>query len=143
MTNNYVETDEILEPTDCLVFEIFANANNKLFILYDYYDKSYFLKGLNNMSNFYSFRCKNISDIRNFIEFVFCYRDEVNIMLNNYKQIPYELKDISFTYLNDMFETNMYDGCNLVSKKVQLNDHYTHIIIEEQLKVIKNFYNKY
>lgn len=134
--------EHIEEHTDCLVLEIYSDASNKMFVLYDYYDKCYLLKGLNNFQNDFNFRCKHISDIRNFIDFIFCYSDELTLLVHNYKELPYEGRNISFEKLNDLYETNPYSGDTFVSKKFS-NNSILYTYIEEQLKVIKNFYNKY
>jgi len=131
------------EPTDCLVVEIYSDDSNKMFILYDFYDKSYVIKGLNNYHSYYNFRCRHINDIRNFIEFLFCYQNELTVLLHNYKSLPYDCNDIEFECLNDFFNANPYDGNILVSKKLNLTNRICFTIIEEQLKVIKNIYNKY
>jgi hypothetical protein len=131
------------ESTDCLVVEIYSDDSNKVFIVYDYYDKSYVIKGLNNYQSHYSFRCRHINDIRNFIEFLFCYQNELTVLLHNYKSLPYDCNDIEFESLNDLFDTNPYEGNILVSKKMNLTNRICFTIIEEQLKVIKNIYNKY
>lgn len=140
---DYVDENQSNESTDCLALEIYSDDCNKVFILYDFYDKTYIIKGVNNYSNYYNFRCRHINDIRNFIEFMFCYQNELTILLHNYKALPYDCSNIEFDYLNDIFENNPYNGNILVSKKMNLNNRIAFTIIEEQIKVIKNIYNKY
>lgn len=131
-----------MEYSDCLVLEIFSDNYNKMFIIYDYYEKCYFIKGLNNLQNYFNFRCKHITNIRNFIELVFCYPKELTLLLHNYKQLPFECNDICFDSLNDLYENNPYFGETLVSKKIS-NNNVLFSCIEDQLKVLKGFYNKY
>ena len=63
-------------------------------------------------------------------------------MIHNYKELPYECNTITFEGLNDMSYTNIYSGETLVSKEFK-NDGVLYSYIEEQLRIIKNFYNKY
>lgn len=131
-----------IEYSDCLALEIYSDASNKMFILYNYYDKSYFIKGLNNFQNYFNFRCKNIKDIRNFIKHIFCHSNELYLLIHNYKEFPYDCNDITFENLNDLCQTNPYAGDTLASKKFN-NDKILYKCVEEQLRVIRNVYNKY
>jgi len=137
------QNEEPMESTDCLVLEIYSDDYNKMFILYDYYEKSYLIKGLNNLSNDFSFRCNHVDDIYNFIEFMFHSQNQLSILLHNYKEIPYETKNIYFEFLNDVFDNNPYDCNILVSKTIDLKQFSSMELIKEQLRVCKNFYNKY
>lgn len=139
--NEYNE-EQNMEYTDCLVLEIYSDSCNKMFIVYDYYEKCYFIKGLNNFENEYNFRCKHISDIRNFIELIYCYQSDLFLLIHNYKELPYKCNNITFEGLNDMSDMNIYRGETLVSKEFK-NNEILYSYIEEQLRVIKNFYNKY
>jgi len=139
--NEYNE-EQNMEYTDCLVLEIYSDSSNKMYIVYDYYEKCYFIKGLNNFQNDFNFRCKYIRDIRNFIELIFCYQKELFLLIHNYKELPYECNTITFEGLNDTSNLNIYNGETLVSKEFQ-NNGVLYSYIEEQLRIIKNFYNKY
>ena len=139
--NEYNE-EQNMEYTDCLVLEIYSDSSNKMYIVYGYYEKCYFIKGLNNFQNEFNFRCKHIRDIRNFIELIFCYQKELFLLIHNYKELPYECNTITFEGLNDTSYTNIYNGATLVSKEFQ-NNGVLYSYIEEQLRIIKNFYNKY
>lgn len=86
--NGYDE-EQNMEHTDCLVLEIYSDSSNKMFIVYDYYGKCYFIKGLNNFQNYFNFRCKHIRDIRNFIELIFSYQKQLFLLIHNYKELPY------------------------------------------------------
>lgn len=136
------QNEENMEYTDCLVLEIYSNSSNKMFIVYDYYEKCYFIKGLNNIQNYYNFRCKHIRNICNFIELIFSYQDKLFLLMHNYKELPYNCNEITFEGLSDLSDTNLYSGETLVSKKFE-NDSTLYFKIEEQLKVIKDLYNKY
>lgn len=138
--SNYDE-EHPFEITDCLVLEICHDEYNKMFIIYDFYENCYFIKGLNNIQNYYNFRCDNIDEICNFINFIFSHQKRLTILLNNYKNLPYKCNDISFDILNDIFIKNYYDGSILVSQTMDLN--IALINIKEQLNVINSLYNNY
>lgn len=133
---------EVTKHTDCLVLEVYSDAANKVFILYDLYEKSFFITGLNNFQNLFTFRCKHLRDIRNFIEFVFNYSSDITLLIHNYIDLPYNCDEISFENMDDLYETNLYSGNTLVSKTFK-NDCIFYSHLEEQLNVIKNLYNKY
>jgi hypothetical protein len=143
MSNYNYNSNESAEHTDCLVLEIYSDQSNKMFIFYDYYEKCFFIKGLNNFQNEFNFRCKQIGDIRNFIELIFCHNNNLFLLIHNYKELPYDCNDITFQGLNDIDYTNIYSGETLVSKDINNNNGVLRSYIEEQLKVIKNFYNDY
>lgn len=141
--NDYQDYDENYENTDCLVLEIYSDESNKTFILYDFYKKNYIIKGLNNLQNYFSFRCKHSTDILNFINFMSINNNKVSILLHNYKNIPYEYDNIYFDLLNDISIDNPYSGNILVSKEINLGDYSSQVLIEDKLKILKNLYNIY
>lgn len=139
---NEINEEQNFEYTDCLVLEVYSDSSNKMFILYDYHKKCFFIKGLNNFQNEFNFTCRYIDDIRNFIELIFCYPKKIFLLIHNYKEFPYDCNDITFEGLNDLNYTNLYSGETLVSKEF-VNNNVFYTCLQEQLSVIKNIYNKY
>lgn len=139
--NEHIE-EQNMEHTDCLVLEIYSDSSNKMFIIYDYYEKCYFIKGTKSFQNCFNFRCKHIGDICNFIELIFYYTSDLFLLIHNYKELPYDCNNITFDGLNNITETNLYYGQTLISKEIK-NNGMLHSYIKDQLRVIRNFYNIY
>jgi hypothetical protein len=137
---NVIESNE---TSDCLVLEIFSEHNKKIFVMYDYYHKTYIIKGIKPLQDNFSFQCKKKDTIMSFIETFFCHVENVIILLHNYKQFPYEFNDIWFEYLNDFTENNYYCGDTLSSNKYNLKEYTTSNVLKEHLNIIKNVFNKY
>lgn len=133
--------------TDCLVFKIeeYDSTSNKLdntvFILYDTSCKQYIVRGLRVdtpkiTSVPYSFNCKKISHLTDFISFIICKQNFWSYTLYNYNDLSYWSKYITFDslyYAEDKAnEISGYD--NIVYERSELYKH---------LRMLKSVFNSY
>lgn len=133
--------------TDCLVFKIeeYDSTSNKLdntvFILYNTSCKQYIVRGLRVdtpkiTSVPYSFNCKKISHLTDFISFVICKQNLWSYTLYNYNDLPFSSENITFDTLcddgNKENEISGYD--NIVYERSELYKH---------LRMLKAVFNSY
>lgn len=137
-TNSKISIEDN-EPTDCIVLEIFSDQYKKAFILFDFYENCFFIYGIHFFQNYFNFRCNNISSIINFIKITFGVN--LQLLLHNYKAIPYKANQVQFDYLSDYFEDNSYQCDTLSSKKVCAKIFSSYL--KNHLSIIRDFYNKY
>jgi hypothetical protein len=133
--------------TDCLVlkleeYDIPSNIlDNTLYVIYDKKEKNYIVRGkrfstLKTPSCSYSFICENTKDLAFFISYIIDYNNNVNEILYNYDNLPYDSKDITFDFLNESddknYEISGYNNVIFCKKKLLKN-----------LKMLKNVFNYY
>lgn len=139
--DNSVE-EECLNTPDCLVLEIYANheiyeERRKVYVLYDVNERKFILRGKQDEYSDFNFKCKNTSELADFICLIFDKRSYLEVAIYNYKNLPWTSEEITFDYFynefDDYFDT-IYtnDDFPLKAKKIR------HI-----LKMLKNIYNDY
>ena len=126
--------------TDCLVLEISDSDNRKMYVMYDYYEEVYVIKGKQNLINYYSFNCVKPEEVFNYISLIFNMESNVNIFLHNYTCLPYETDAIEFDILDDRTNTNTYSGMTLCYNPV---DNIHRYLIPNHLNALKSLYNNY
>lgn len=131
---------EYNDNTDCLVLELRDDNFDKIFILYDWYEETYIIRGRRQRSKYFSFKCPCAEDVINFISFTFSGCHLIQLVLNNYKKIPYNSDDLDFDLLEDLNGDNFYEGDVLADRLVQVPFLFE---ISQMLDVVKNFYNDY
>jgi hypothetical protein len=133
--------------TDCLVLKIEEyvdkNLDTTLYILYDKNEEFFLIRGKrsDNLGNYkcvpYSFYCKHITEITDFIDFIICKDSKISYTLYNYNDLSNDSDNIDFDYLHNLdnklsFEISGYDN-----QKFNKNN------ITKFLKVLKNVFNYY
>jgi hypothetical protein len=110
---------------DCLVLKIqeIESHTNKIdtviYIIYNNLYNNFIIRGkrtdLNESCSFgsYSFECKYIDDVINFLDYTICSYNNVNEILYNYKNLPRNANDITFDFLdNNNDKSNEISGYN-------------------------------
>jgi hypothetical protein len=134
-------------PPDCLVFKIEEydsithKLDNTVFVLYDTCCKQYVVRGLRVETRKiksvpYSFTCKKLSNLVDFVSFIICKQNFWSYTLYNYNDLPYWSKYITFDtlyYAEDKAkEISGYD--NIVYERRELYSH---------LRMLKAVFNSY
>jgi hypothetical protein len=132
---------------DTLVLKIEEISDNEidstLFILYDHKVSHYIVYG--KRSNVfaklefvpYSFRCKSVFDLADFISFVKCKQNKWNYTLYNYDNLPCNSDDISYDFLKSLDGDRSYEIAGYDNKV--FNDRY----LVKTLKMLKGVFNIY
>ena len=133
--------------TNCLVLMIeeysptTSRTDNTVFILYDQKDEQYVIRGKRKdtqkiKGNEYSFNCKNIKSLENFISFIICKKNQWNFTLYNYFDLPYSSESITYDYLSENasseIELSGYDNKNYSKKE-----------LKNLFEILKNVFNNY
>jgi len=134
-------------PIDCLVMKIeeydstTGKLDNTIFLLYDTRCKHYVVRGLREdtskiTSDPYSFTCKKISHLTDFISFVICKQNLWSYTLYNYNNLPFSSKYITFDSLND-------DGNRSNEVSGYDNIAYNRSDLYKHLRMLKSVFNSY
>lgn len=122
--------------TDCLVLKIeeydstTERLDNTVFILYDTKSKQYIVRGLRvdtpKMTSVpYSFTCKKLSRLVDFISFIVCKQNLWSYTLYNYNNLPFSSENITFDSLyddgNKENEISGYDNCSYDRRELYSN----------------------
>ena len=146
--NNNNEDDEIHNGSpDTLVLKIEEISDNEidstLFILYDHNECHYIVYGKRSdvvaRLEFipYSFKCKSVFDLADFISFVKCKKNKWNYTLYNYDNLPCNPDDISYDCLKSLDGDRSYEIAGYDNKV--FNDRY----LVKTLKMLKGVFNFY
>ena len=132
---------------DCLVLKIeeYDVSNGKLdtsmFVLYDQIERQYIVRGarsetkkLNSVP--YSFRCKRLKDLADFISVSICKENVTSYILYNYDNFPLSSDLITYDklvyYENALYEIAAYDDMS-----------YDRKVLSKYLRILKNVFNYY
>ena len=134
-------------PTDCLVFKLEEFYDNELdttlFILYDKNEEMYLIRGKrsdlsnNTESVSYSFRCKYVEELLEFVKLVICSESLLNYTLYNYDNLPYDCDDITFDSLKEDDNDRAYELTGFDNQK------YSDKKLKNILRVLKYVFNYY
>lgn len=134
-------------PTDCLVFKLEEfyddELDTTLFILYDKNEEVYLIRGKrsalrkNNESVSYSFRCKYVEELIEFIKLGICSDSLLSYTLYNYDNLPYDGDDITFDSLKEYDNDKAYELTGFDNEK------YSDKKIQKFLRVLKYVFNYY
>jgi len=133
--------------TDCLVLKIEEYIDNELdttlFLLYDYYQETYLVKGKRSdvigkpETIPYSFYCNCASELVDFINFVICKKSKINYTLYNYDDLPNNSDDINYQYLKELDGDKEYELAGYDNQKYNKKD------ILKFLRMLRNVFNYY
>jgi hypothetical protein len=148
--------------TDCLVLCIDDFKTVKIFVIYDYKENKFIIRGKNyddntvcnsdsdsdsesescsNNSNSYllnkpfSFQCKLKKNILSFIDYIVSI-NRCEFTLYNFDNLSYNSNNIHFKFLEDSQEENN----SIVSYD---RDHFDETMCLNMLNILKNIYNEY
>ena len=134
-------------PTNCLVFKLEEfydyELDTTLFILYDKNEEMYLIRGkrsaLTNETEgvSYSFRCKYVEELLEFIKLVICSDSLLNYTLYNYDNLPYDCDDITFDSLKDDDNDRDYEITGFDNQK------YSDKKMKKFLRILKYVFNYY
>ena len=134
-------------PTDCLVFKLEEfyddELDTTLFILYDKNEEMYLIRGKrsalskNTDSVSYSFRCKYVEELIEFIKLVICSESLLSYTLYNYDNLPYNCDDITFDSLKEDDNDKAYELTGFDNQK------YSDKKLQKFLRVLKYVFNYY
>jgi len=132
--------------TDCLVLKIEEHTfdtnelDTTLYVLYDK-KKHYFVvrgqRSSNKMDScLFSFNCKYVNDLTDFISFIICTKNKWTYVLYNYDNLPYTSANITYDFLKEN-DSQIYE---LSAYEKQL---YNKCVLLKNLKMLKNVFNYY
>ena len=130
--------------TDCLVLCIteLSNTyrlNSKIYVYYDTRSKQFFIYGNRNMTvstifEPYSFTCKKIKDVSNFIDFII--PGDTRCVASMYHYFPESTEEIDYAFI----EQNQENAYLVASQNFDsLQEDATYKL----LKLLKTVYNEY
>lgn len=132
---------------DCLVLKLeeidvdSKEIDTTLYILYDKRRHRYLVRGQRkwkpiHQSCTYSFECKFVRELADFIQYVICPKNRVNEILYNYDNLPDNPHEITYEFLHDYdhvdYEISGYDCNNLKIKRLFM-----------LLRILRNVFNYY
>jgi len=133
--------------TDCLVFKFeevesdTGKLDNTMYVIYDKKFHRYLIRGRRRwtpaiQSCTYAYECETASDLADFIQYCICPENVVNEMLYNYNNLPEDVNDITFEYLNEHDHID-YELSGYMNKKM------THNRLLKHLRMLRNVFNYY
>lgn len=137
---------------DCLVFkfEEFESATGErdttLYVLYDIRAETFVIRGKRRdthifNSNVYSFECKAVSFLADFIQYLICETNVVNEILYNHRNLPNNVNNITFELLEKHCTVeNELSGYN---KLQYINKSKTKRRLMNRLRMLKFIGNEY
>jgi len=131
---------------DCLVLKIEEytfdtnELDNTIYVLYDK-KKQYFVvrgqRATNEMDScVFSFICKNVYDLANFLSFVVCTKNKWTYVLYNYDNLPYMSDNITYEFLKE-HDSKVYELSGYELRKYNRDE------LIGNLKMLKNVFNYY
>ena len=131
---------------DCLVLKIeeYENDTNELdttlYVLYDTKHEVYLLRGKRSdkkmESTEFSFFCKGISELCDFVSFIICKKKLWTYVLYNYNNLPNDSYDITYEYLKENgTRTNELGGYN--------HQKYSSTDLLKNLRMLSSVFNLY
>ena len=133
--------EEYFNTPDCLVLEIFSNnesysESRKTYILYDVNERNFILRSKQAEYTDLNFKCKNASELADFLYLLFDKRSFLEVTIYNYKNLPWTSEEITFDFFNE---------CNEFLDVVYTNDDFPLKAkkLRHLLKILKNIYNNY
>jgi hypothetical protein len=133
--------------SDCLVLKIeeFVNKtlDTTLYILYDKNEEFFLIRGKrnDNLGKYkcvpYSFYCKHITELTDFIDLTICVDSKVSYTLYNYNDLSNDSDDIDFEYLDNLENKLSFEITGYDNKKFNKSD------ITKYMKILKNVFNYY
>jgi len=133
--------------TDCLVLKIDerCSVNNELlttvFIIYDKKEQKYVIRGKiadinQKIGATFSFLCKDIWSLEEFLSFAICKQNKWTYVLYNYDNLHYNSNDITYEYLKQ-YESNSYEIAGYNNLK------YNKKNLIRNLRMLSNVFNYY
>jgi hypothetical protein len=133
--------------SDCLVLKIQEYVDNKLdntlYVLYDKNKEVFLVRGKRTpiLGKYecvpYSFYCKYIKELHDFISLILCISSKISYTLYNYNDLPIDPNNIDFETLDTL------SGDKSVELTGFDNQNYSKKDIEKFLRVLKNVFNYY
>jgi len=136
----------LTSTTDCLILKIEEYVDNTLdttlFVLYDKNEETYLIRGKRSDFNgkeavSYSFNCYYSKELSDFISFVVCPKSKLSYTLFSYHDLPFDMCEIDYNYLNDLNSDNTYELAGYDNQK------YNKKQIVSILKFLKYVFNIY
>lgn len=133
--------------TDCLVLKIEEYVNKTLdttlYVLYDKNEDLFLIRG--KRSDIlgkckcvpYSFYCKHVTELTDFIDLTICMDSKVSYTLYNYNDLSDDSDDIDFEYLDNLENKLSFEITGYDNKKFNKRD------ITKYMKILKNVFNYY
>jgi hypothetical protein len=132
---------------DCLVLKLeeydidTKELDTNIYILYDTKNNNYVIRGRRKWTPYqqsctYSFVCECEIELTNFLRYIICKNSNVNEILYNYNNFPWDSNNITFEFLNN-YEHSDYEISGYNNKKFKKSR------IIQHLQMLKNIYNVY
>jgi hypothetical protein len=133
--------------TDCLVLKIeerdvsTGKPDATVFVLYDQKDKCYLVRGQRvkteqTDAGTYSFTCKRIKDLTNFLSVVICKDNTSSYILYNYDDLPMSSDDITYS--------SLYSDETTANEIAAYDDlFYNRSVLKRYLGMLRNVFNPY
>jgi len=114
--------------------------DNTIYVLYDK-KKQYFVvrgqRATNEMDScVFSFICKNVYDLADFLSFVVCTKNKWTYVLYNYDNLPYTSDNITYEFLKE-HDSKVYELSGYELRKYNRDE------LIGNLKMLKNVFNYY
>lgn len=117
-----------------------GRPDTTLFILYDNATSRYVIRGKRNdarvVSCTYSYECERVTDLADFLEFLFDITNQFTYVLYNYDNLPATSNEITFEFLkqHDRMKNELsgYDNNNFNRRELVKN-----------LRMLRNIFNYY
>lgn len=133
--------------TDCLVLKIeeydtsIDLVDTTIYVLYDKKERNYVIRGQRKVTEkhnscVYSFVCKDIRYLANFLSFVICKKNLWTYVLYNYDNLQYSSNDITYEFLNEC-DTPDYELTGYDKQK------YNRKQLLSILQILRNVFNYY
>lgn len=141
------QDQEILGLTDCLVLKITefeydtGKKDASVYILYDVNSRSFIIRGKRRSTKTtksccFSFSCKHVKDVANFLSFVICEQNLWTYVLYNYDNLPATSDEITFDFL----KRNQSSDYELAGYNKML---YDKDLLLKNLRMLRSVFNLY
>ena len=125
-----------IDEFDCELNAICGTLDTSLYIFYDVNKKVYVIRGKRQGDEPYSFYCKSLDGLKEFISTVICKTNAWSYNLYNCDNLPEHSDDITFEVLgNSVGKYNEIVGYDY--------ENYDKKTLKKMLRILRNVYNYY